>query len=83
MSETGEHECQCGRICMGREDAKDAEIARLRAELQASEAGAEQCEDAMDNLARKLTQAESREQWISGCCSTPCWDRALLEPDES
>ncbi len=25
---------------------------------------------------------ESREQWISGCCSTPCWDKHFKEPEE-
>lgn len=25
---------------------------------------------------------DAREQWISGCCSGACWDRALGPPDD-
>ena len=29
--------------------------------------------------AMKQGDAESREQWISGCCSTACWDKVTKE----
>lgn len=32
--------------------------------------------------AMATTDNESREQWISGCCSTACWDKHMKEPDE-